>query len=197
MPRRVLMIAPYFPPRARVGARRPLRFARYLPEFDVTPLVVSLASASAPAAADRDVLSALERFELYAPFDRTERPAHAPRGKARGSMLDTHTPIDTWWPLLVAQAGRVIERARKFAPDVVWSTADPWSSHALAMRVARALQVPWIADFRDPWSLCRVRTRGRPRWVQRIDAHAERAYIEAASRCTFTSERTTARYRAA
>ncbi len=204
---RVLMISPYFPPRRRVGAQRAFKFARYLPELGIDPLVVHLRThGETLTEQESSALSSVRQLALLAPLDWTltssaarktvPRPAEQRADNVR-SWLDARIPIDSWWPVLVAQLPQVLTMAREFAPQVVWSTADPWSSHALALRVARRLKLPWLADFRDPWSLCRVRGRERPRWVRSVDARAERRYLEAASAATFTANSTTDRYRAA
>jgi glycosyltransferase involved in cell wall biosynthesis len=199
--RRLLVVAPYFPPRRRVGAERSYKFVRYLPELGIDTMVVCLETpGGALSASEQEALSPSERFELRTPFDRTSDARGAKRALERGSTradLDRYVPIDSWWPLLMAQLPRVLRAARAFAPDAVWSTADPWSSHALARRIASAQQRPWIADFRDPWSLCRVRNQGRPSLVRAIDRRAERAYLRDASAVTFTAPRTTELYRAA
>ena len=196
--RRVLMIAPYFPPRARVGAERPFKLARYLPSCGWEPLVAHLESAGEA----RPGLAEMARLSLRAPFDRTAArpaPAAAKPGKPATkpwltSAIDRRFPVDTWWPVLVGQTRRVARAARAFGVSAVWSTADPWSSHALALRVARALGLPWVADFRDPWTLCAVRGHERPGWVRAWDARCERSYLEHASAVTFTAAQTTARY---
>lgn len=199
--RRLIVVAPYFPPRRRVGAERPYKFVRYLPDFGVDALVVCLETPGATLSeGEQRALARSERFELRTPFDRTSGEQGKKRALERGSPradFDRYMPIDSWWPLLMAQLPRALRAAHAFAPDAVWSTADPWSSHALARKLARALRRPWIADFRDPWSLCRVRNQGRPALVRAIDRRAERAYLRDASAVTFTAERTTELYRAA
>lgn len=37
-------------------------------------------------------------------------------------------------------------------PDVVLATASPWSSLIAGLTIARRLRIPFVADFRDPWS---------------------------------------------
>jgi hypothetical protein len=194
---RVLIIAPYFPPRARVGAQRPLKFVRHLPAQGFLPAVVSLDSDE--PSEDGVLPEGLRHLRLHPLFERSR--ARAGTAQASGSVLaarlDALIPIDSWWSVLMAQLPRVLRFARDFAPDVIWSTADPWSSHALGLRVARALGLPWVADFRDPWTLCQVRGRARPRLVRAFDACVERSYLEAASAVTFTAACTTQRYAAA
>ncbi|MBR9910195.1 MAG: glycosyltransferase family 4 protein [Gammaproteobacteria bacterium] len=37
-------------------------------------------------------------------------------------------------------------------PDIVFATGNPWSGLVAGMRVAKKLGVPFVADFRDPWT---------------------------------------------
>ncbi|MHC4944590.1 MAG: glycosyltransferase [Planctomycetota bacterium] len=37
-------------------------------------------------------------------------------------------------------------------PDVVFSSAPPYSGHLAALCLKHLFRVPWIADFRDPWT---------------------------------------------
>ena len=39
----------------------------------------------------------------------------------------------------------------KAPPDVIFSTAPPWTTHLVAQSLAAIFQCPWVADFRDPW----------------------------------------------
>lgn len=36
--------------------------------------------------------------------------------------------------------------------DVIVSTGPPHSMHLIARKIARATGIPWVADFRDPWT---------------------------------------------
>jgi glycosyltransferase involved in cell wall biosynthesis len=37
-------------------------------------------------------------------------------------------------------------------PDVIYSSAPPWSGHVVALALAQYAKRPWMADFRDPWA---------------------------------------------
>lgn len=37
-------------------------------------------------------------------------------------------------------------------PDVVFATGNPWSSLVAGLDISRMLDVPFVADFRDPWT---------------------------------------------
>jgi glycosyltransferase involved in cell wall biosynthesis len=45
------------------------------------------------------------------------------------------------WPFMVSQR-----------PDVLYSTAPPYSCHITALCLKSLFGVPWLADFRDPWA---------------------------------------------
>ncbi len=223
--RRALIVAPYFPPRRRVGSLRPFRFASHLERFGWRPLVVCFATpGEALSDRERRCSDGIERIELRAPFDRTRHEARGELGQAAlsrpagatlcassgvaigdeaslalgrlVSALDASVPLDSWAPILAWHAARLLPRLVRAAPDVVFSTADPWSSHLFAACVARRVGVPWVADFRDPWTLCPFRGRG-PRLTRAINRAFERRVMEQASHTTFTTERTLERYRKA
>jgi hypothetical protein len=199
--RNVLMIAPYFPPRQRVGSLRPMRFARYLPSFGWRPTVVTLRSGQTMEcdhANDKD----LRIIRINSPWDFTQSdatPKQRVEMKSETSrivqLVDDAFPVDTWLPVLGMNVLRLIKEARRTSPDVVWSTADPWSSHVLAGLLSRSLGVPWVADFRDPWTLCPVRNRRRLSVTRRIDRWVESGIVRLADLIIFTARTTELMYK--
>jgi glycosyltransferase involved in cell wall biosynthesis len=177
------MISPWFPPRSRVGALRPGRFARRLPELGFEPGVVHLG----PRADGPDAQLVLTRAAGSA-------PGTGQRPSALRETIDRSLPVDGWAPWLWAKRAAVLRFARAFEPDVVWSTADPWSSLWLGRWVAQRLRRPWVADLRDPWTLCGVRHARRPWLTRAVDARIERHTLDRAARVVFTAQRTADRY---
>jgi hypothetical protein len=53
--------------------------------------------------------------------------------------------------------------------DLVYSTAPPMSVHRAASRISRQLDVPWVAEYRDPWH---DQDTGRPAFSGTIMAAA-------------------------
>ncbi len=51
-----------------------------------------------------------------------------------------------------AAAKAAILRCRRGDIDVVYSTGPPHSGHLAARRVGKAMHIPFVADFRDPWA---------------------------------------------
>ena len=69
----VLMLAPYFPPRQRVGALRPARFVNWLPQAGIRPWVACLSSGD--DATSGGGTGEGELFPIRAPWDRTRSGA--------------------------------------------------------------------------------------------------------------------------
>ncbi len=55
----------------------------------------------------------------------------------------------TWVPLAVAHGLRI---ARREGIDIVYTSSPPNSVHFVGGRIAKRLGLPWVADFRDPWT---------------------------------------------
>src|SRR4051794_15147303 len=58
-------------------------------------------------------------------------------------------PWTGWVPFAVARAVAVARRER---PVALLSSFPPTASHIAALAVRRITGVPWVADFRDPWT---------------------------------------------
>ena len=55
-------------------------------------------------------------------------------------------------------------------PDVIWATAGPVSSFAIAQRTARCTGVPYVLDFRDAWTITHNEfEERRPKWAKHLD----------------------------
>ena len=35
--------------------------------------------------------------------------------------------------------------------DIIYSTSGPYTDHLIALQIKKKTQLPWVADFRDPW----------------------------------------------
>jgi glycosyltransferase involved in cell wall biosynthesis len=71
-------------------------------------------------------------------------------------------------------------------PDVIYSSAPPWSGQVVALALAAASRRPWIADFRDPWARAPWRDWLKP-FRQRAAAGFERRVVGAADAVLFVT----------
>lgn len=212
--RRLLMIAPYFLPRRRVGALRPFRFAAHLKEHGWEPHVVTIRSGGQLTPLERALSEGVQLTEIDPRLDLTgssgsqlqmeeqvetsnlsERLEHLKKwadgaGRSISDFIDRHWPMDTWQLLFIREYRSLLRRAREANPAVIWSTGDPWSGHWLAERLSQSLDLPWVADFRDPWTLGGVSLRSRSRFSRWMDRRYEQRFIRRADHLIFTSGRT-------
>ncbi len=195
----VLLFAPYFLPRRRVGAMRPLRFAIHLREFGWDPVVMTIASEGTLTAREAELLEGIPVVALRPPLDLTggseSQLGQGGGGRAGRGLLRLRLPVDGWLPFFLWSYRRILREVRRIGPDAVWSTGDPWSGLVITERLCRKLRIPWIADFRDPWTICRVRSQGRGPIVRALDRRFEGRVLGGADAILFQATETERRYR--
>ncbi len=102
----------------------------------------------------------------------------APRLKGR--------PDEKWvWIGAAVDAARALASETRF--DAVATFAQPWSDHLVGRRLRRALRLPWIAHFSDPWVDSPYHF---PRWQRQVWAPMERAVVEEADALVFVNAQT-------
>lgn len=199
----VLMIAPYFPPRRRVGSLRPFKFAIHLREHGWNPVVLTIAHSGGEfTTTEKDLLNDIRIIEVKPPFDKTTRNPGPKKtlnrkfsiGDKITGWIDRNTPADSWIFLFWMNYLGILSKVRKVKPDLIWSTGDPWSGHWLAEKLTRDISVPWVADFRDPWTLTRVNLRQRSPFSSKKDREIEKRVIENADSLIFTARSTEEEY---
>jgi glycosyl transferase family 4/glycosyl transferase family 1 len=72
-----------------------------------------------------------------------------------------------WYPF-ARSAARALLRDRKF--DAVFSSSFPITSHLIARRIAREAGLPWVAEFRDPWSAAKSPDDPARGYASRVEA---------------------------
>ena len=208
--RKILFVTYSFPPEAEVGGKRTARFCRYLPELGIQPVVLTvdpryyatLDRSYAPAA-DIEVIrtnsfgnpldwygkavarwrgiqaNASPTVSVDAPGRDGGKPSVSDRLR-RNLLVMLQTPDRYWgWYWHSVRAGTTFVRRCK--PEAIISSAPPWTSHLVARGIHRKTGIPWIADFRDPWTLSPWR-EPLPDWIDRFERRLERSVIQEATR---------------
>ncbi len=162
--KRVLVIAYFYPPLAGGGVHRVLSFTRYLPAHGWACTVLCAGEHDywvrdetllAQVPAGTEVL----RVAGGSALARLLRVRGVISGGRRSSgAFGALRALANWWLLpdsYVGWAGRAraaaLARIARGGIDAVLSSSPPDSVHLAAADVARAAQLPWVADFRDPW----------------------------------------------
>jgi hypothetical protein len=204
-PKKAFLIAPYFVPRRRVGALRPFKFSIHLNKFGWQPHILSIKSDNDELTdTERELLQHVSVFELKPPFDKTVNPKGKNGGTSTAtkksipssisdkisSFIDRNFPIDTWLPLFWLNYNTIKKQVESVNPDILFSTGDPWSAHWLGYKLSKRYDIPWVADFRDPWTLTNINLKQRSGFSALLDKKWEAKILNQASWVTFTSEAT-------
>jgi glycosyltransferase involved in cell wall biosynthesis len=155
--RKVLFVAYNFPPHGGAGVQRSTKFVKYLPDFGWNPLVIT-AEADAALIMDRTLQRDIPpKTQLYrlpgfsmAKLHRQLAKYRLSRGAVALNILLQLPDADRFWSL--SSRAKVAQVIRDAKPDLLYTTSGPYSSHLLGKWVRDRFRIPWLADFRDPWS---------------------------------------------
>jgi glycosyltransferase involved in cell wall biosynthesis len=198
---KILQIAYYYPPMGGAGVQRALKFSKYLPDFGVQPVV--LAAHDPGYVSDASLLDEVpagmrvERIEHRPLLQRAlawrarrasaSPPASAPpataiRPAARDALLRGYAALQfpddkAGWARHALATGRRLIRDEGI--ELVFSSAPPVSTHALARRLAHDAGLPWVADYRDLWT--DNPAYAAPAWRHRLDRRTEAAWLRCAA----------------
>jgi glycosyltransferase involved in cell wall biosynthesis len=88
-----------------------------------------------------------------------------------------------WYPFALAAASDLIRRG---GIDAIYTTSTPYTAHLVGLRLKQRFGLPWVADFRDPWT-DNMGIRPPTAWHQRRIRRWEQQVIAAADRVTVVS----------
>lgn len=172
MTRRVLIVTYYWPPSGGSGVQRWLKFAKYLPETDWEPVIFTPENPDfdlKDESLEKEVPRQLEviKFPIWEPYQLFSKV----KGKTKthpGRLLEQKEKGFLEKAAIWARANLLIPDPRvfwikpsvKFLTDLAKSgqfqaiitTGPPHSMHLIGRELKRKTGLPWIADFRDPWS---------------------------------------------
>jgi glycosyltransferase involved in cell wall biosynthesis len=185
--RRVLFVAYYFPPRGGAGVQRSLKFVKYLRQFGWEPTVLTDAHQRRSGAYDETLLAEVpEDTRIVRVPSREEFFVKLSRfglGRVAGLSLRPDTQVTWVRPALKAALGLAAERPF----DAVYTSIQPWSMGLVGMKLKARLGVPWVCDFRDPWSRSLHLV-----WPTKLHWEADRAletrYLASADRTVVVTE---------
>ncbi len=173
--RKVLIITYYWPPSGGAGVQRWLKFSKYLRDFGWEPIIYTPENPEAPAidnSLEKDIpegitilrqpifepYSVYKRFVGMKPGDKVnagflqekERP-----GRAEGFSvwLRGNFFIPDARRFWISPSVKFLKKYMTDHPvDAIVSTGPPHSMHMIALSLHQKLHIPWLADFRDPWT---------------------------------------------
>lgn len=178
--KRLLVVQYTFPPLGGAGVQRVLKFVKYLVLLGWEVKVLTTASLDytvhdhslvEEVPADVEVVRARE-WPIPPVREALLNPLH--RLKIPGLLKYVGWPDERsgWLPFAVREGVRVADR---FRPDVVFSSSSPTSAHVIGRVISRTRGIPWVADFRDPWT--QVEKPDDPRLLAVVNRRMERSIV--------------------
>ncbi len=172
MQKRVLIITYYWPPSGGSGVQRWLKFAKYLPDSGWQPVIFTPENPDfdlQDESLSEQIPSQLEviKFPIWEPYQLFSKV----KGKTEnhpGRLLEQQDRGFLEKAAIWMRANLLVPDPRifwvkpsvKFLTDLVKNgqfqavitTGPPHSMHLIGLELKRKTGIPWIADFRDPWS---------------------------------------------
>ena len=172
--KKVLIISYYWPPAGGPGVQRWLKFVKYLPDFDIQPIVYIPENPTYPII-DEDLLNDLPKNATFLKQKITEPYGWASIFSKKNTKGISSGIIPNQKKQSLLQKAMLWIRGNIFIPDarILWvkpsvsylskyiqennidtiiTTGPPHSLHLIGLKLKAKLNVKWIADFRDPWT---------------------------------------------
>lgn len=165
----VLILAHDFPPYVSVGGLRPYSWMKYLPAYDIHPVIVTRNwndEQTDPNSFIRpSTIQTVEQLneEEYTLIKTPFRPNFAHRLLLKKGplhyrilrqfyslmieLLQFFLPVGTKRPIYCAAKNYL----KTHKVDMIIATGEPFVLFHYAKKLSTEFDVPWIADYRDPW----------------------------------------------
>lgn len=172
--KRVLIITYYWPPSGGSGVQRCLKFAKYLGQFGWEPVILTAENPDYPVydySLEAEIPPFIEILKVPAwePYKIYHFFTGGKKKKTNIGFLSTETKTSLPDRLSLWIRGNLfIPDARKFwikpsvkflgeylqenHVDCIISSGPPHSAHLIAKKIGNKFRLPWVADFRDPWT---------------------------------------------
>jgi len=175
MKRRVLIISYYWPPSGGAGVQRWLKFVKYLRAFGWEPVIYTPENPEFPSldkSLAKDIPEGIEivRTPIWEPYSFYKKLIGADKNERinAGFLSEKKRPGFAEKFSIWLRGNFFIPDARKFwiqpsvrfllkyleknPVDAIVSTGPPHSMHMIALGLKKKTGLPWLADFRDPWT---------------------------------------------
>lgn len=173
--KKVLIVTYYWPPSGGSGVQRWLKFVKYLRQFGWEPIIYTPLDPEG-ALQDESLLKdvpeniTILKTKIWEPYGLYKKVV----GQKKNEKINVGFLTEKKKPGLIQKTAIWI-RSNVFIPDArkYWikpsvkflrhylsehkidalvTTGPPHSMHLIGLRLKQQLNIPWLADFRDPWT---------------------------------------------
>jgi len=173
-PKKLLIITYYWPPAGGPGVQRWLKFVKYLPDFNIQPIVYIPENPTYPIidkgleseVSDKAIILKNKIFEPYglASFFGKNKTKKISSGiipnKKKQSFLEK-TLLWIRGNIFIPDARFLwvkpsVTYLKKYIKenniDTIVTSGPPHSLHLIGLQLKKEMNIKWLADFRDPWT---------------------------------------------
>jgi len=208
--KKVLIITYYWPPAGGPGVQRVLKYAKYLPQFGWQPVILTVRNGeffTLDKTLENDVPDSLPVFKTnsiepniwYKKFVGLSAEQHIPDSVLAEENTSWKKRLAAWvrlnlfipdakigWKPFAVKTGKKIIREMK--PQVIFSSSPPPTVHLIARTLSAWSGIPWLADFRDPWTKIHYYGASRKSGLAgRVDRRLEQKVLQTAHTLTAVS----------
>lgn len=209
--KKVLIITYYWPPSGGGGVQRWVKFVKYLPKFNIEPIVLTVdANYAAYPLLDetlyRDINANLEVVKTksieplklygklssnneipYGGFANEENPGFLKKVSRfiRGNFFIPDARIG-WNNYALKKAREIIN---KYNIETVITSSPPHSTQLIGLALKKEFGINWIADMRDPWTdIYYYHKMFHTSIVKKIDKRKEKEVLDNADKIIVVSD---------
>ena len=171
--KKVLIITYYWVPAGGVAVQRFLKFTKYLRDYGWEPIILTVQDGSYPYTDPKlqdQVPEGIQVFrtKTFEPFEiynllRGQKGKTVPLAVATASKKSLFQKLSGyiranfflpdarvgWKPYAIRQASEIISDQKI---NAIITTGPPHSTHLIGQALKAKYKLPWVADFRDPWT---------------------------------------------
>ena len=145
--KKVLFICYHFPPIIR--GWRGLGIVKFLHEFGWQPIVISAAE-SVSYEKDYSLLREIpDGIEVHRVGHRESSKEWRYLRRKLKINFDFPDEYKSWYFPVLREARKILQKEKI---DLIFSSSAPYTSHFIAMKLKKEFNIPWVAEWRDPWS---------------------------------------------
>lgn len=198
--KKVLFITYYWPPASGAPVNRILKFYNYLPEFGWEPVILTTESGDFPFE-DANLLcdvrpdtkifrskgiSFHKIFRFISPASKKTFISYDFTDASHRSFMDKvsrwfkyNIIPDTRLPWYFSTVKNAVKIIREEKIDLIFTSSPPQTNHLIACKAARKTGIPWVADFRDPWTdvFWLADSKMRMKFIHNMDKRIERKIL--------------------
>ena len=206
--KKILVVTYYWPPSGGPGVQRVLKFCKYLKRTRWEPIILTVQNGDFPVIDEtleedmnQYIIHKSKSFSFHKIFNFLNKKSTTPTFQLSSAKQDGFfIKLSRWirlnmiipdgrvgWYFDSINVGKKIFRENKI--DAIFSSAPPFTTHLIAKKLALSNNLPWIADFRDPWTERFYNYENKRWWItSKLDKALETSVVKSAQKCVTVSK---------